>query len=76
MSLFGNYKPKGLYITILKINSTMRIKMYKQFRTYYVRCRVCGEGKPKTDFEGSWRVCSECRKKAKANKKQYKAITN
>ncbi|MFA5406841.1 MAG: hypothetical protein WC307_05810 [Candidatus Nanoarchaeia archaeon] len=40
----------------------MRIKMYKQFKTYFVRCRICGEGKPKTDFEGSWRVCEACRK--------------
>jgi len=61
--------PKDLYIMILKQITTMRIKMYKQFRTYYVRCRVCGEGKPKDDFEGSWRVCEECKKKSSALKK-------
>jgi len=43
----------------------MRIKMYKQFRTYNIRCRVCGRGKPKTAYQGTWRVCEECRKKEK-----------
>ncbi len=43
--------------------------MYKQFKTYYIRCRVCGEGKPRSEFEGSWHVCKSCRQKAKAEKK-------
>ena len=47
----------------------MRIRMYKQFKTYYIRCRVCGEGKPRSEFEGSWHVCKSCRQKAKAEKK-------
>ncbi len=46
----------------------MRFKMYKQFKSYYIRCRVCGEGKPKSDFEGAWRVCEACKKKSNPKK--------
>lgn len=53
----------------------MRFKMYKQFKTYYIRCRVCGEGKPKSDFEGAWRVCEACKKKgSSAKKRTYSAL--
>jgi len=61
--------PKGLYIWVLKQYFVMRLKMYKQFRTYYVRCRVCGEGKPKDEFEGAWRVCESCKKKGSSFRK-------
>ncbi len=41
----------------------MRVRMHRQFTTYYIRCRVCGKGKSRSEYEGNWRVCSECRKK-------------
>jgi hypothetical protein len=50
----------------------MSVKMYKQFKTYYIRCRVCGNGKPKESYDGAWHVCKECKKKAKKAKKSKK----
>jgi hypothetical protein len=55
---------------------SMSVKMYKQFKTYYIRCRVCGDGKPRESYEGAWHVCKECKKTAKANNKSTKKTSN
>jgi len=34
----------------------------KEFETYFIRCKKCGQGKPKESFKGSInRVCIDCR---------------
>jgi len=36
----------------------------REFDTYNIRCRSCGEGKPRDAFKGSIRrICIDCRKK-------------
>jgi len=39
----------------------MRVKRYRHFKGYNVRCKFCGVGKPKKEFKHSqFRVCDDC----------------